>query len=238
MLKPSQVIQKVIDLLTLAQKAMAKKQQAMPTPSSDSLTKKGTSSYGAQPFNVMLPPNMPAGTQATPKQQLAPRQANAVGNPTMPRPTWAKALITVLGNQTLTLDQIMQGLAAKGWLPTVPNPRKHVVKRLSQNRSVIVRVGPCKYCASQQTGTTQVVHAKTAPKVVTPNQRPPLKQALVAAMGTGTMTVQEALDAMVAKGWPLQTANPKNYVSMTLSSNRDMFEATERGKYRVKHPNT
>ena len=89
---------------------------------------------------------------------------------------------------------------------------------------------------------TKVTSKAVEKHVVAPKQvkldtkdvsRPPLKQALCMVMGTGIMTAQEALDAMVAKGWPLQTANPKSYISMTLSSKKELFEAVERGKYRV-----
>ena len=99
---------------------------------------------------------------------------------------------------------------------------------------------------------TAAITRKPAPKVVTvetqaPVQatvvatasvasngsRPKWKQALATVMGKQVMSASEVLTALNDKGWAPSTPNPKTYVSMMLSSNKDLFQSVARGTYRV-----
>jgi hypothetical protein len=66
--------------------------------------------------------------------------------------------------------------------------------------------------------------------------RPPLKKAMVAVMGTKIMNASDILAALEAKGWAPASNDPHQYVSFMLSSNTpEVFERTEkRGHYRVR----
>lgn len=67
----------------------------------------------------------------------------------------------------------------------------------------------------------------------TTKSRPSLKEAVATVLGTRTMGIQEVVEALRAKSWLPESANERGYVSTTLSSNKDLFEAVSRGQYRL-----
>ena len=110
--------------------------------------------------------------------------------------------------------------------------RKHVV-------GAVVEALGLKLCTCQRQGTKpcrkpcKARSKKTHPVQAKTSTQPRWKQALTIAMGDSTMSAQQVLDALTSKGWAPTNKNPKQYISMMLSSNKKNFVCVSRGQYQV-----
>jgi len=91
---------------------------------------------------------------------------------------------------------------------------------------------PAKKAASSK-GDTNVSNATEGRRAVAQGKRPPMKEAVATVIGKTTMTAAEVVTGLEKKDWLPNTNKVQQYVSYILSSNKDIFERVEHGKYKV-----
>lgn len=70
---------------------------------------------------------------------------------------------------------------------------------------------------------------------VSQGERPPLKEAISIVMGGDICNSKTLLMRLKRKGWAPNAKNPRNYISIVLANNKDVFERTDRrGHYSLK----
>jgi hypothetical protein len=65
------------------------------------------------------------------------------------------------------------------------------------------------------------------------NGVPKVKDSVIMVMGSGAMTCQQVVDAMLARGWLKGSKGPNAYIATIFSNNREVFLKVERGVYKV-----
>lgn len=73
--------------------------------------------------------------------------------------------------------------------------------------------------------------------IMQPQDRPPLKQAILLVMGDDTCNAGEILRRLSQKGWnPTNAKDPEQYIGYMLSSSRDVFKRVPPRGYRNARP--
>jgi len=83
---------------------------------------------------------------------------------------------------------------------------------------------------------TKTAAKAETPRVASDDRMPPLRERLKIVMGEDSVSIQEAIDRLNAKdpAWVPDSTDLKGYISLALSTHKDVFERVRRGVYSVR----
>ena len=117
-----------------------------------------------------------------------------------------------------------------------PPKKKAAKKTQAKSKKTAPKNKPRKPQArSGQAPSEKTVNAATrGRRAVAAGERPKFKDAIALVMGSKQMNAAEVFDGLKEKGWTPDSEKPKEYVSFTLSREKDHFDKVSRGIYQVK----
>lgn len=165
-------------------------------------------------------------------------------------PTMINRLKTIMGERSISVDDIIVGLTQReGWLPPSKNIKSYVSSVLSANPD-FVNVARGTYAVNgskaaekatqekqEETGgkskATSPEHPKILKDAMPRGALPPLRDRVKIVMGSETLTIPDILARLAEKDWDPNGDDPRAYLAVVLSAERTTFKRVSRGHYCV-----
>jgi len=141
-------------------------------------------------------------TAQSKKSAATGRQAVARGD----RPPLKEAMVTVMGDDTVSSEQVIAALKTKGWMPDSKKPRQYISFMFSSNPEVFKRVGRGLYRVAKGTKAKGNGDSKKPQKAKpAPAAAKPAPAAAKPAIKTAPSTSDAELNEMFGLGTPKAT---------------------------------